>query len=496
MCICAFRGVRSHWPGNRHDAEPKPKTVIAPASRKPIHERGSIAKDGSSVMPLVYLQAFDRARPVGRFLFLYRVVILLLFACAVVQHCCADNLRTLPLHGVYLTHDNQVLQALAKHTPGTYWIDGYQMAISNQTQICWHDAPLKFGPILSRDGQPIQRFEATSACESAPPGALSKRVWLQYIATQKYRFLFSPLMKVAASRIDVWNDASNGGRGFAPQTAVGPTWQTLCASASPHVLRYPREAPIDVVCDAKVNSYIGSVFSALLKPATITADVPTASREMPSFYVVKRFTVRQEFDFDTINGYLGYADDTGRTVYENPRAHSVMQEIVYAPDGTVLIPDTALAHLKNEAEFAALLTYALVATDQHLIERLFRVQRFKLKPWSTPKDGGNNILYMGKFVLSFNEQVLRLGIQQMYLGDFDVRCAPLAWAVEQGKPIKRSLIVPDYKHMPWYATYAFNDISQFYSDVDYSKLKRGEKEYAAFLDELRKADPQAFEQGK
>ena len=58
--------------------------------------------------------------------------------------------------------------------------------------------------------------------------------------------------------------------------------------------------------------------------------------------------------------------------------------------------------------------------------------------------------------------------------------------------IKGSLIVPDYRHMPWYATYAFNCISQLYPDVDYSKLKRGEREYQQFKEQLRKADPAAF----
>lgn len=38
--------------------------------------------------------------------------------------------------GVYLTHDSQVIQSLVRHAPGTYWIDGYQMVISNQTQVC------------------------------------------------------------------------------------------------------------------------------------------------------------------------------------------------------------------------------------------------------------------------------------------------------------------------------------------------------------------------
>ena len=47
--------------------------------------------------------------------------------------------------------------------------------------------------------------------------------------------------------------------------------------------------------------------------------------------------------------------------------------------------------------------------------------------------------------------------------------------------------------VPWDTAYAFDYISQYYSDVDYSKLKMGEAEYAQFLDELRKADPAAFE---
>ncbi len=50
---------------------------------------------------------------------------------------------------------------------------------------------------------------------------------------------------------------------------------------------------------------------------------------------------------------------------------------------------------------------------------------------------------------------------------------------------------PD-KEIPWYAAYAFNYISQYYKDVDYSKLKRGRKEYQQFLEELRRADPGAF----
>ena len=86
----------------------------------------------------------------------------------------------------------------------------------------------------------------------------------------------------------------------------------------------------------------------------------------------------------------------------------------------------------------------------------------------------------------------------MYLAGYDIREAPFAWVVAQGKPVPNPIIdskEPD-KEIPWYAAYAFDYISKYYSDVDYSKLKRGEAEYAQFLEELRKADPQAFEESK
>lgn len=436
-------------------------------------------------MPLVHFPVFGRAHLVGRIL--CRAAVLALLVCGGLPQCIAAKLRQHNIAGVYLTHDSQVLQSLARRTPGTYWIDGYQMAISNQTQICWHDAPLQFGPILDRDGQSIPRLKTTSPCESALPGSLMRSAWLQYLGVQKYisDYRLTSEMNVVASRVDVWRNENNGNQ---MQAAPRQTWRTLCASASPHRLRYPNEDPINVVCDARVNSYVENVFSSLLKPSAITPDAPIVKQEMPSFYVVKPFEVRHSYDFEAIDGSAAICGlpDTPCT-YKRPPAHSIVHQIVYAPDGTVLIPDTALAHLKNEAEFAALLSYSLAATDQQLVERLFRAQHFMGGRWSS--SGHRNGYWIWQFIWSLNEQVLRLGIRQMYLAGYDIRCAPFAWAVEQGKNIKGSLIVPDYRHMPPFPAYAFRYISQLYPNVDYSKLKRGRAEYQQFLQELYKADP-------
>lgn len=92
----------THW-------DTKSKSDSPSAIGKSVQECGSVAGDGSSVMPLVHFQLIGRARLVGRVL--NCVVVPLLFACGVVHLSLAGSLRTLPLHGVYATHDEQLLQA-------------------------------------------------------------------------------------------------------------------------------------------------------------------------------------------------------------------------------------------------------------------------------------------------------------------------------------------------------------------------------------------------
>ncbi len=440
-------------------------------------------------MPIVYFQMFGRTIPAGRILCRASVLALLIYG--VLPQCAVAKLRHHYAAGVYLTDNGQLLRDLAGRTPGTYWIDGYHMTVSRETRICWHDAPLQFGSVLNWAGQPISMLETSSPCKSDPPDVSSKFAWLQYLGTEDFRY-FTPLMTVTASRVDVW-EVRNSGK-VASQPPAKAAWQTLCTSADPHELRYPNEGPIDVVCDAKVNHFIEHVFAALLKPSSITAEAPATGWDLPSFYVVKPFRVSHNYDFEIIDGSRASCGTAGGNCrYTRPRAGSTVREIAYAPDGSVLIPDTVLVRLSNEAELTALLSYSAAATDQDFIGHLFRVQDFKGNVWSLSykASGRQNSDETGHFISNVNEAQLRLGIRQMYLAGYDIRYAPFVWSVEQGKRIKGSVDEPN-KHMPWYATYAFNAIDQLYPNVDYSKLKRGEREYQAFKDELRRVDPAAF----
>jgi hypothetical protein len=146
--------------------------------------------------------------------------------------------------------------------------------------------------------------------------------------------------------------------------------------------------------------------------------------------------------------------------------------VIAISDGTILVPDVMLDRIQNQAQVMALLSYAITSILQK-------------QAYIACAGDIYDCLRVEK------EQLLRIGIRQMYLAGYDIREAPFAWAVAQGKPVNNPVI--DSKHpdkeIPWYAAYAFNYICQYYKDVDYSKLKRGRAEYQQFLQELYKADP-------
>ena len=154
------------------------------------------------------------------------------------------------------------------------------------------------------------------------------------------------------------------------------------------------------------------------------------------------------------------------------------------PDGLIAIPDSTLARLRSNAQLASILSFAITQVLQRQLLVTIRSHQYFGGIYNLPSGPYFDIVFR-------DEQLLRIGIRQMYLAGYDIREAPFAWAVAQGKPVNNPMIYskhPD-KEIPWYAAYAFNYISQYYKDVDYSKLKRGRAEYRQFLEELYKADP-------
>ena len=256
-------------------------------------------------------------------------------------------------------------------------------------------------------------------------------------------------------------------------------------------IRYRYGSAIQIVPDLNIQEYVQRVGMDLIpnyQKATGGKDT-----QNPNF----RFYVVHPFDNDPRNGFvqmdgripkISSADWKGlHSPFVLPVDHARVDRIVEMPDGVILIPDTSLARLRDESQLA----FALSIAVQSVVQRQEYIAVGAMGQFY--RYGGYGVSPMW---ISCTETMLglRLGIRQMYLAGYDIREAPFVWKYERGQQVENPVInstQPD-SDFPWYAAYAFNYISQYYRDVDYSKLKRGEKEYQQFLQELRKADPEAF----
>ena len=243
--------------------------------------------------------------------------------------------------------------------------------------------------------------------------------------------------------------------------------------------------PIRVLQSVQAQEFIGELGDKLI-PRPFVGDWVGANNKKIHFrfLIVNSLYAIREKKFMTINGILPFDNsDWGASEFQyNQKLLYGALNAIALPNGTILIPSEILCRLHNEAQLAALLSYSIASVLQDSIYRASII---------SASNDRFDVLHRFDEMLGINEQVLRLGIRQMYLAGYDIREAPYAWAVAQGKSVQNPIINskhPD-QEIPWYAAYAFNYISQYYQDADYSKLKRGEREYQQFLQELYKADP-------
>ncbi|MHB1959902.1 MAG: hypothetical protein ACYCO5_12810 [Acidobacteriaceae bacterium] len=243
-----------------------------------------------------------------------------------------------------------------------------------------------------------------------------------------------------------------------------------------------------IIPNAMVQDWIAKLGEQLIPKHSESNNGSDPSKIVFRLFVVRPMIAASYRDFQIVNG-----DNCGTTLggffYVSQKRHAIVRNIFYTQDGVILVPENVLLSLHDKSELSALISYA--------ISSIIQMQPLQLWSVTTYVHGtnlhimGNNDLRLCALVTRLNEQAIRIGIRQMYLAGYDIREAPYAWAMAQGKPVNNPVIDskdPD-KEIPWYAAYAFNYISQYYKDVDYSKLKRGRAEYQQFLKELYKADP-------
>ena len=379
--------------------------------------------------------------------------------------------------GAALVQEEPSIQKRGEGLYGTIQIDGYPLNVTPHTKMLVDPDDTSFVHSVHQHMLTIRaKVAPASPQESFSLAALKPNTWVVYHAVD------SKDGSNTTSQIRLWpNRTSVAETRYLKKIAAKIS--TDDGTKFPRSIHLLHGNAISILPDRSIQDWVSRIGMGL---------VPQYQKDLPDsdttkihfhFYVVRSYQTPFASGLVDINGVLPQIDETGGFEYHNPPIFTQVKDVIALPMGIILIPDRVLASLNNEAQLAAVLSGAIASVLQ------------KQAYFSQGHGGGS---YFFLLWLRFNQQALRLGIRQMYLAGYDIREAPFAWAVAQGKPVNNPMIGSNHHNpiiphrnplIPWYAAYAFNYISHYYQDVDYSKLKRGEKEYQQFLQELYKADP-------
>ncbi len=368
---------------------------------------------------------------------------------------------------------------------GKIWMDGYPIFITPQTLLLPEptDTTFRFGFHFTKIAAHAELPSKTQFSSAVP---LRENTCVVFHSDRTLSG------HTTATKLQFWPNWIDAKEKMYDKKFITKIQAPDYSEGIPGTIQYKGSQPITILPNKEIQAFVSRLGDTLIPAYQKNLLDSDAAKFHFHFYVVHTFPARLGAYFVETNGRMPeyqslYWDRSCYIFYNRPKANAMVRNIVAAPDGTILIPDVILGELRNSAQLATLLSTAITSVvqrqDYHAWPKVVVSTFWKPSPYDTATNWN-----VGSWQ---NEQALRIGIRQMYLAGYDIREAPFAWAVAQGKPVNNPVINskhPD-KEIPWYAAYAFNYISHYYKDVDYSKLKRGEKEYQQFLQELYKADP-------
>ena len=379
-----------------------------------------------------------------------------------------------PEGGTILEEDPK-LHHTAEGWGGTMWADGYPMTLVPRTKLLGAPGNAELG-YLYTGKNPRIRAEQLGAGHNSNPVSSSLFHANTYVTYHAVRAADGTNI---ARQLRLWpNEIRSGETKYLHKFAVtirNPNYSNHVPGAL--IFRYTRN--INILPDQTVQEWVSRLGNELIPQYQQDLSPSNVTKLCFRFYVVQPYG-------SALNNQLNYIDGGYRRSYDDV--------VVAMPNGTIIVPDTTLSALRNKSQLAALLSYAIA----EILQKQSYIAKSAFKS-AYPSD----LYTVG---LLTNEQKLRLGIRAMLHSGYDIREAPFAWADALRTPIQNPIVpAEEVKNkstswgardtqysLLWYAAYAFDYISQYYQNVDYSKLKRGRKEYQQFLVELRKADPQAF----
>lgn len=362
----------------------------------------------------------------------------------------------------------------------SWWVNGFPLEITSSTRVMTRSnsahakrsifRPQNTGGSVWVDPKAMSRVPAVTIFQNAT----------SYVSYRAFKEHSGNIWASKVSLLDYTDSSvSRDHRVGSASKVVAPDYTTH----RPGSIQYKAGPRILLVPNRAVQTYVSDATKELI-PQIIQEMTNSLRQERPSIrcWVVKPFFPNPGNLSGRNEALPIKSKDTGNSkpysAFVVPPGKMMADAIVAMPDGTILVPDTELAKFNDSAQMQFALSAAITS-----IMQVLPLGNSRYESQSPDKSAADRYFQ--------TQRIIRIGIRQMYLAGYDIREAPFAWAVAQGKPVSNPLIDskdPD-KEIPWYAEYAFNYISQYYKDVDYSKLKRGRAEYQQFLKELYKADP-------
>lgn len=276
----------------------------------------------------------------------------------------------------------------------------------------------------------------------------------------------------------------------------------------PSTIRFSGAAPIRVVQDPSIETMIAAIGDQFIPSYQKALGDTDPNKIVFRFYVVHPFTVTSADYFTSVDAMMPTFSRAGALkhlhdfTFKGPRVNSMVTSVVTTPSGIVLIPDVVLAHLSNQAQLAALISYAVTSIVQRQgwlawswitsPEARKALYRMDANPYANVPESISQVSYWQ------SEQQLRIGIRSLFHLGYDIREIPFTWGIAQGHMIHNPVeggdrLEPGISSTPWYVSYTMNYLSHYYPDANTRKLTKGDEQYVQLLDRLRREDPQAFE---
>lgn len=239
------------------------------------------------------------------------------------------------------------------------------------------------------------------------------------------------------------------------------------ATHTPGKIKFRRQWKLTILPDKAVQDYVTRIGQSL---------IPQYQKDLPAS------------DLSKIN-FRFY-------VVERPsRWKETLTDAEASAGGVIIVPDSVLAVLDNEAQLAALLSNCIATTlDKQVYLHRGREKTQTALRWGSDFAGlyglpvgiGNGIA-AERLLLQINERASRTGLRYMLHAGYDLREAPFAWSVAANHSIENPAAVgvlpPPLARSVMAALY-FN-----YASTDYSRLTTNRAAYHALLAELRTAAP-------